>query len=330
MDHRRLGRSGLQVSEIAYGTWVTHNFDPDTLIACVRAALDLGITTFDSADEYAGGRAEEALGRALEHERREGLVISTKAYWRTGTGANDIGLSRKHLRHALDGSLRRLRTDYVDIYHAHRFDLSTPLTEVMSAYADLVRAGKVRYVGVSEWTAAQIRAAADLAGGLRVPLVSSQPQYSMLWRVIEAEIIPTCDELGLGQLVWSPLAQGVLSGKYRPAQPRTPGSRAADERASGGLMRQFLTDDVLDRVQRLEPLAAKAGLSLAQLAVAWVLHNRSVAAAIVGASRPEQLADPVRAAGTRLDDDLVAAVDEIIVPVAVTDPTRTLSAPRRP
>src|SRR5262245_52745679 len=330
MDHRSLGRSGLQVSENAYGTWVPHSFDQDALITCVRAALDLGITTFDTADEYAGGRSEKALGLALEQERREGLVISTKSYWRTGSGANDIGLSRKHLRHALDGSLRRLRTDYVDIYHAHRYDLSAPLSEAMQAYAEMVRAGKVLYVGVSEWTAAQVREAYALARELRVPLVSSQPQYSMLWRVIEAEIIPTCAELGLGQMVWSPLAQGVLSGKYRPGASRTAGSRGADERASAGLMRQFLSDDVLERVQRLKPLAADAGLTLGQLAIAWVLHNPNVSAAIVGASRPEHLGETVRAAGVRLDDDLVAAVYEITVPVAVTDPARTLSAPRRP
>src|SRR5438552_2925487 len=227
MEFRNLGRSGLVISEIAYGNWITHGsqVEEDQATACVRAALDLGITTFDTADVYAGTRAEAVLGRALAGQRREGLEILTKGYWPTGPGRNDRGLSRKHILESINGSLRRLQTDYVDVYQAHRFDHFTPLEETMQAFADVVRAGKALYIGVSEWRASEIRRAYALAQELRVPLVSNQPQYSILWRVIEAEVVPTCEELGLGQVVWSPMAQGVLTGKYLPGQPRPAGSR---------------------------------------------------------------------------------------------------------
>src|SRR3954462_11823215 len=221
MNHRHLGQSGLVVSEISYGNWITHasQVEKDIAIACVRAALEEGITTFDTADIYAKTKAEEVLGESLAGERREGLEIFTKVYWPTGPGQNDRGLSRKHITEAIDGSLRRLRTDYVDLYQAHRYDFETPLEETMLAFADLVRRGKVLYVGVSEWTAEQIEQAAELARELKVPFVSNQPQYSMLWRVIEAEVIPACEKVGIGQIVWSPIAQGVLTGKYLPGQP---------------------------------------------------------------------------------------------------------------
>src|SRR3954447_20368508 len=214
MKHRYLGRSGLLVSEIAYGNWLTHGgqVEEDAAHACVRAALEEGITTFDTADVYAATRAEEVLGEALAGQRREGLEIFTKVYWPTGPGRNDRGLSRKHIVESIDGSLRRLRTDYVDLYQAHRYDVETPLEETMSAFADLVRRGKVLYLGVSEWTAEQIARAAALARELKVPLVSNQPQYSMLWRVIEAEVIPASVKAGIGQIVWSPIGQGVLTG----------------------------------------------------------------------------------------------------------------------
>src|SRR6266567_2767734 len=229
MDFRHLGRSGMLVTEIAYGNWITHGsqVEEEQATACVRAALDLGITTFDTADVYAGTRAEDVLGRALNGERREGLEIFTKVYWPTGPGRNDRGLSRKHIMESIDGSLRRLRTDYVDLYQAHRYDHSTPLEETMLAFADVVRQGKALYIGVSEWRAEEIRAAAGLAKELHVPLISSQPQYNMLWRVIEAEVIPTCEELGLSQIVWSPIAQGRLTwstsaassaGQFSPIQ----------------------------------------------------------------------------------------------------------------
>jgi aryl-alcohol dehydrogenase-like predicted oxidoreductase len=330
MEYRHLGRSGLMVSEIAYGNWITHasQIAEDAAHACVRAALDAGITTFDTADVYAATRAEEVLGRALAGQRREGLEIFTKLYWPVGPGPNDRGLSRKHIFEAIDGSLRRLQTDYVDLYQAHRYDYSSPLEETMLAFADVVRAGKALYIGVSEWTAAQIGEAAELARELKVPFVSNQPQYSMLWRVIEAEVIPTCDELGIGQIVWSPIAQGALTGKYLPGRQPPAGSRATTDDAD--FMARFLSDDVLTRVQQLRPLAESVGLTLAQLAVAWVLQSPSVSAAIIGATRPEQVTENVGASGVKLDTDLLKAIDEILDPVIIRDPTLTRSPRHRP
>ncbi|MFG3298656.1 aldo/keto reductase family protein [Micromonospora chersina] len=332
MEFRHLGRSGLLVSEISYGNWITHGsqVEEEAATACVRAALDTGITTFDTADVYAGTRAEEVLGRALKGERREGLEIFTKVYWPTGPGRNDRGLSRKHIMESINGSLRRLQTDYVDLYQAHRYDYSTPLEETMEAFADIVHSAKAHYIGVSEWKASQIRQAHALARELRIPLVSNQPQYSMLWRVIEAEVIPTSEELGVGQIVWSPMAQGVLSGKYLPGQPPPAGSRATDEKSGAGFIASWLSDDVLTRVQRLKPLAEQAGLTMPQLAVAWVLQNPNVSSAIVGASRPEQVHDNVKAAGVKLDADLLKAIDEIVEPVTERDPAKTESPAQRP
>ncbi|MFC1412505.1 aldo/keto reductase family protein [Streptacidiphilus sp. N1-12] len=325
MEFRHLGRSGLIISEIAYGNWLTHGsqVEEDAATACVRAALDAGITTFDTADVYAETRAEAVMGRALKGERREGLEIFTKVYWPTGPGRNDRGLGRKHIMESIDGSLRRLQTDYVDLYQAHRYDVSTPLEETMTAFADVVHSGKAHYIGVSEWTAEQIRAAHALAVELRIPLVSSQPQYSALWRVIEAEVVPTCEELGLGQIVWSPIAQGVLTGKYLPGAPLPEGSRATDDKGGANFVTRFLRDDVLERVQQLKPLAEQAGLTLAQLAVAWVLQNSNVSAAIIGASRPEQVTENVKAAGVKLDAELLKQMDAILAPVAEFDPAKT-------
>jgi aryl-alcohol dehydrogenase-like predicted oxidoreductase len=318
------------ISEIAYGNWITHasQIAEDAAHACVRAALDAGVTTFDTADVYAETRAEEVLGRALAGQRREGLEIFTKVFWDIGPGQNDRSLSRKHIMEGIDGSLRRLQADYVDLYQAHRYDHSTPLEETMIAFADVVRAGKALYIGVSEWTADQIRAGAALAHDLNVPLVSSQPQYSMLWRVIEAEVIPACEELGIGQIVWSPMAQGALTGKYLPGRPPPTGSRATTE--DGSFMERFLSDDVLTRVQQLGPLAESAGLSLAQLAIAWVLQNSNVSAAIIGATRPEQVTENVKASGVRLDAELMKHIDEILEPVIVRDPALTRSPRQRP
>jgi aryl-alcohol dehydrogenase-like predicted oxidoreductase len=325
MEFRHLGRSGLIISEIAYGNWLTHGsqVEEDAATACVRAALDAGITTFDTADVYAETRAEAVMGRALKGERREGLEIFTKVYWPTGPGRNDRGLGRKHIMESIDGSLRRLQTDYVDLYQAHRYDVSTPLEETMTAFADIVHAGKAHYIGVSEWTAEQIRDAHALAQELRIPLVSSQPQYSALWRVIEAEVIPTCEELGLGQIVWSPLAQGVLTGKYLPGAPLPQGSRATDDKGGANLVSRFLHDNVLERVQQLKPLADQAGLTLAQLSVAWVLQNSNVSAAIIGASRPEQVTENIKASGVKLDAELLKQMDAILTPVAAVDPAKT-------
>ncbi|MFE2585904.1 aldo/keto reductase family protein [Streptomyces sp. NPDC059378] len=324
MEFRHLGRSGLMISEIAYGNWLTHGsqVEEDAALACVRAALDAGITTFDTADVYAQTRAESVLGRALKDERREGLEIFTKVYFPTGPGANDRGLGRKHIMESIDNSLRRLQTDYVDLYQAHRYDASVPLEETMEAFADVVHSGRALYIGVSEWTADQIREGHALARELHFPLVSSQPQYSMLWRVIEDEIVPTCEELGLGQIVWSPIAQGVLTGKYAPGAPLPAGSRATDDKGGATFVGRFLQDEVLERVQRLRPLADQAGLSLAQLAVAWVLQNPNVSAAIIGASRPEQVTENVKAAGIKLDADLMEAVDGVLDPVVERDPAK--------
>jgi voltage-dependent potassium channel beta subunit len=332
MEFRQLGRSGLRVSEIAYGNWITHGsqVEEEQATTCVRAALDLGITTFDTADVYAGTRAEEVLGRALHGQRREGLEILTKVFWPTGPGQNDRGLSRKHILESINGSLRRLQTDYIDVYQAHRFDYSTPLEETMEAFADVVRAGKALYIGVSEWTAAEIRAGYELARLMRVQLVSNQPQYSMLWRVIEAEVVPTCEELGIGQVVFSPIAQGVLTGKYLPGQPPPAGSRATDDKSGARFIQRLMSDEVLTRVQRLAPLAEQAGLTRAQLAVAWVLQSSNVSAAIVGATRPEQLADNVKAAGVKLDADLLKAIDEALDPIVERDPAKTESPAKRP
>ncbi|GAA1413277.1 aldo/keto reductase family protein [Catellatospora coxensis] len=322
----------MLVSEISYGNWITHGsqVEEDAADACVRAALDSGITTFDTADVYAGTRAESVLGRALKGERREGLEIFTKVFWPTGAGRNDRGLSRKHIMESINGSLTRLQTDYVDLYQAHRYDYATPLEETMTAFADIVHSGKAHYIGVSEWKASEIRAAHALATELKISLVSSQPQYSMLWRVIEAEVVPTCEELGLGQIVWSPMAQGVLSGKYLPGQPPPAGSRATDEKSGAGFIARWLDEDVLTRVQLLRPLAEQAGLTMAQLAIAWVLQNPNVSSAIVGATRPEQVYDNVKASGVKLDADLMKAIDEIVEPITERDPAKTVSPAERP
>ncbi|HKT01404.1 MAG TPA: aldo/keto reductase family protein [Rugosimonospora sp.] len=332
MEFRHLGRSGLLVSEVSYGNWITHGsqVEEDQAIACVRESLDLGITTFDTADVYAGTRAEAVLGRALHGARRDGLEIFTKVFWPTGPGRNDRGLSRKHIMNSIDGSLRRLQTDYVDLYQAHRFDYSTPLDETMEAFADVVHAGKALYIGVSEWKASEIRAAHDLARDLKIQLVSNQPQYSMLWRVIEAEVVPTSEELGVGQIVWSPIAQGVLTGKYQPGQAPPAGSRATDEKSGAVFIQRLMADEVLARVQLLRPLAEQAGLSMAQLAVAWVLQNPNVSSAIVGATRPEQLRENVKASGVRLDTSLLKAIDEALDPVIERDPAKTESPAARP
>ena len=326
MEFRYLGKSGLKISEITYGNWLTHGsqVENDVATECVRAALDAGITTFDTADAYANGAAEKVLGDALTGERREGLEIFTKVYFPTGRkGHNDTGLSRKHIRESLDASLARLKTDYVDLYQAHRYDSETPLEETMQAFADVVRAGKALYIGVSEWTAEQMRAGAALGRELGVPLISNQPQYSMLWRVIEGEVVPASAELGISQIVWSPIAQGVLTGKYLPGQAPPEGSRATDEKGGANMIARFLDDDVLTRVQALRPIAADLGLSMAQLAVAWVLQNDNVAAAIVGASRPEQVKDNVAASGVKIPADALAAIDEILGSIVERDASLT-------
>ncbi|MET0434438.1 MAG: aldo/keto reductase family protein [Cellulomonas sp.] len=327
VNYRHLGRSGLKISEITYGNWLTHGsqVENDAATACVRAALDAGISSFDTADVYANTVAEEVLGEALKGERRQSLEIFTKVYWPTGPkGPNDTGLSRKHIMESIDGSLQRLQTDYVDLYQAHRYDHATPLEETMQAFADVVRSGKALYIGVSEWTADQIRAGHALAKDLGIQLISNQPQYSALWRVIEPEVVPASEELGVSQIVWSPVAQGVLTGKYKPGQPLPEGSRATDEKGGANTIKRFLDQpNVLQRVQDLTPVANELGLSLAQLAVAWVLQNQNVAAAIIGASRPEQVTENVKASGVEIPSELMTRIDEILGDAVIADPAET-------
>ena len=333
MEFRHLGKSGLMVSEIAYGNWVTHGsqVEADAANLCVRAALDAGITTFDTADVYAGTRAESILGDALAGIRRESYELCTKVFWPTGEGRNDRGLSRKHIIESCHASLRRLQTDHLDLYQAHRFDVETPLEETLRAFDDLVRQGKVHYIGVSEWTAEQIAAALRIADEMGLDrIVSNQPQYNMLWRVIEAEVVPLSAREGIGQLVFSPLAQGVLTGKYKPGAEPPAGSRATDTKGGAAFISRYLADDVLSRVQLLQPLAAQAGLPLANLALAWVLHHPNVSSAIIGATRPEQVNDNVAASGIKLDADLLTRIDEILDPIVERDPRKTQQIAKRP
>ena len=331
MQHRYLGNSGLKVSEIIYGNWLTHasQVADEQAISTVKAALEGGVTTFDTADVYANQAAETVLGNALKGQRREGLEILTKVYWPVAAkGPNDTGLSRKHIMESINGSLKRLQTEYVDLYQAHRFDYETPLEETMQAFGDLVRMGKVLYVGVSEWNAQQIRDGQKLAKEMGFKLISNQPQYSMLWRVIEEQVIPTSEELGLSQIVWSPMAQGVLTGKYLPGQPAPEGSRAADKDLSG-IIEKFMSETTLTRVQGLKPLADELGITMAQFAIAWVLQNKNVAAAIVGASKPEQITSNLAATGVVIPAEIMAKVDEVLGDVIERDPSKTKSPDAR-
>jgi aryl-alcohol dehydrogenase-like predicted oxidoreductase len=332
MEFRYLGNSGFKISEITFGNWLTHGSQVENEVAtqCVRAALDAGISTFDTADVYANTAAETVLGKALQDERRESLEIFTKVFGPTGPkGHNDLGLSRKHIMEAINGSLTRLQTDYVDLYQAHRYDYETPLEETMQAFADIVRQGKALYIGVSEWTAGQIRDGHALAKELGFQLISNQPQYSMLWRVIEADVIPTSEELGLSQIVWSPMAQGVLSGKYHPGKPAPEGSRATDSKGGSKMIERWMSNEVLTGVQQLKPIAEEAGLTMAQLSIAWVLQNKNVASAIMGASRPEQIEKNVAAAGVKLDAGIMDKIDAAIGSLAERDPAQTKSPASR-
>ena len=328
VEYRYLGNSGLKITEITYGNWVTHGLqvDRDKAIATVHRALDLGITSFDTADVYANTGAEKILGKALKGIPREDLEIFTKVYWPVGNkGPNNAGLSRKHIFDGIHGSLRRLKVDYVDLYQAHRFDYETPLEETMRAFGDIVRQGKAMYIGVSEWTAEQIREGHALAEELGFQLVSNQPQYSALWRVIEDKVVPTCEELGMSQIVWSPMAQGVLSGKYIHGEQPPAGSRATDDKGGANFVKRFMDLETLQAVQRLKPIAAEAGLSMPQMAIAWVLANPNIAAALVGASRPEQLDETVKASGITLDADTVEAINSALAGVSNQDPQATYS-----
>ncbi len=322
----------MLVSALSYGNWITHGsqIEDDAAAACVKAALDEGITTFDTADVYAIGRAESVLGRALKGVRRDSIEIFTKVYWPTGPNPNNRGLSRKHIMESLHASLERLQTDHVDLLQAHRFDYEAPLEETMQAFDDLVRQGKVHYIGVSEWTAAQIEDALRLADEMGFDrIVSNQPQYSLIWRVIEAEVVPLCEKEGVSQIVWSPLAQGVLTGKYLPGASSPPeGSRAMGP--EGGEMSWLLRDEVLEPVQAYVALCREAGYTPAAVGLAWVLQNENVSSAIVGASRPEQIAENVKALDVVLEPDFVEAIEKVLEPATLFDPNFTFSPDRRP
>jgi aryl-alcohol dehydrogenase-like predicted oxidoreductase len=331
MDYRHLGKSGMLVSALSYGNWITHGsqIEEDAAVACVKASLDAGITTFDTADAYAIGRAESVLGRALEGVRRDSIEIFTKVYFPTGPNPNNRGLSRKHIIESLNTSLERLQTDHVDLLQAHRYDFVTPLEETLRAFDDLVRQGKVHYIGVSEWTAEQINDALQLADEMGFDrIISNQPQYSLLWRVIEAEVVPLCQEEGVGQIVWSPLAQGVLTGKYLPGAEAPTGSRATG--IEGGEMTWLLRDEVLEPVQEYAAICREAGYTPAAVALAWVLQNENVSSAIVGASRPEQIAENVKALDIDLEPDFVAAIEKVLEPTTLFDPAFTFSPDPRP
>ena len=317
MEYRRLGASGLRVSEVGLGSWLTYGVgvEAERAARCIATAHDLGVSFFDTANAYGRGAAEQVVGAALAGYERSSFVLATKVYFPMGDGPNDRGLSRKHVVEQCHASLRRLGTDYVDLYQCHRYDDETPLDETLRALDDLVRQGKVLYVGVSEWSAGQISDALAVADDLGLDrVVANQPEYSLLQRRIEAEVLPVCAREGVGQVVWSPLAQGVLTGKYRKGEPPPPDSRAAS-RKMGTFVGRWLGDDVLDAVERLRAIADEAGMTLAQLALAWVLREPNVAAAIVGASRPEQLEETCAASGRQLDADVLAAVDKAVAEV---------------
>ena len=328
MEYRRLGSTGMYVSEITYGNWITHGSQVEAEAAnkCVRAALELGITTLDTADVYAGTRAESVLGKALKGVKRESYELFTKVYWPTGTGKNDRGLSRKHIMESCNASLKRLKTDYVDLYQAHRFDFETPLEETLGAFDDLIRSGKVLYIGFSEWNSEQIVQALkiqDQKGYYR--FISSQPQYSMLWRVIESQVVPLSEKEGIGQIVWSPIAQGILTGKYLPGEKSPSGSRATDKKGGANMIKGFMTEPILAAVQKLIPIAAKVDLTPAQLAIAWVLQNPNVSSAIIGATKPSQIKENVKASGVKLDQSIMAEIDTALSGVVITDPSKTVS-----
>ena len=314
MLYRRLGSSDLNISEISLGSWLTYGGGVSNrqAEACVEKAFDVGINFIDTANVYGGGGAEQFLGEVLARRPRDSYVLATKLYF---SANGDRGLSREQVFKQIDLSLGRLRTDYVDLYQCHRYDQETPLEETMEALTEVVRQGKARYLGFSEWTADQIRAALALVPGVE-KFVSSQPQYSLLYRVPEREVIPLCKDNGISQIVWSPLAQGALTGKYKPGEEPATGTRAASQQM-GWAMDSYRDDEVLERVQRLVPIAEGLGVTMAQLALAWVLREDNVAAAIVGASRPEQVEENAGASGISLDDATLQAIDEAVADVVV-------------
>ena len=328
MEYRRLGNSGMYISEIAYGNWITHGsqVESEAAIKCVKTALDVGITTFDTADVYAGTKAESVLGKALKGVRRESYELLTKVYWPTGTGKNDRGLSRKHIMESCHASLKRLNTDHIDLYQAHRFDVETPLEETLRAFDDLIRQGKVSYIGFSEWTAPQISQALKIQDSRGYDrFISSQPQYSALWRVIEGQVVPLSKKEGISQIVWSPMAQGVLTGKYLPGKKPPVGSRATDKKSGADMISRWMRDDVLSAVQNLAPIARDLDLTMGQLSIAWVLQNSNVSSAIMGATKPAQVKENVKASGVKLSADVMHAIDKALGNIPTTDPKETKS-----
>ena len=333
MEYRRLGSSGMYVSEISYGNWITHGsqVEQEAAIKCVRAALDAGITTFDTADVYAGTRAESVLGKALKGVRRESYELFTKVYWPTGPGKNDRGLSRKHIMESVHASLKRLGTDHIDLYQMHRFDYETPLEESLSAFEDLVRQGKVHYIGFSEWRAEEISAALEIQKQNNwTKFISSQPQYSALWRVIESKVIPLSQKEGIGQIVWSPMAQGVLSGKYLPGKKPPAGSRATDKKSGAGMISRWMRDEVLEAVQNLVPIAAELEITMSQLALAWALSNPNVSSVIMGATKPSQVKENVKASGIKLSPETLKKIDKALGSLPEMDSNKTESPASRP
>jgi 1-deoxyxylulose-5-phosphate synthase len=318
--YRRLGSSDLHVSEISLGSWLTYGSGVGDAAAraCVDKAFEVGINFYDTSNVYGRGAAETFLGDVLESRPRDSYVLATKLFFPMDDTGQNQGLSRQQVFKQIDDSLRRLRTDYVDLYQCHRYDRQTPLDETMEALTEIVHQGKVRYLGFSEWTANQIRAAIDLSPPYE-KFVSSQPQYSILWRVPEAEVFPLSAAKGISQIVWSPLAQGVLTGKYKPGEPPPAGTRMVSE-TMGWAMDRFRDDDVLEAVQPLRPIAEGLGITMAQLALAWVLREQNVASAIIGASRPEQVEDNAAASGIELDDDTLAAIDDAVADVVQQAP----------
>lgn len=314
MQYRRLGNTGLKVSEISLGSWLTYGgyVAEENAIRTIHKAYDLGINFFDTANVYMRGEAEKVVAKAIKSFPRESYVLATKVFWPMGEGPNDRGLSRKHIMEQAHASLKRLGVDYIDIYYCHRYDPDTPLEETLRAMDDLVRQGKVLYIGVSEWTAQQMTDAVHLADKkLLDRIVVNQPQYSMLYRKIEKEIIPVCEQLGIGQVVWSPLGQGVLTGKYkRGAEP--PAESRAAHADSARIISRLLTDENLEKVEQLTKVAQELGISMAQLALAWVLRQPNVASALVGASRPEQIEENAKASGITLSPDVLEKIEEIL------------------
>jgi aryl-alcohol dehydrogenase-like predicted oxidoreductase len=328
MEYRRLGSSGLYVSEIAYGNWITHGsqVEAEGAIKCVHAALDSGITTFDTANVYAGGRAESILGKALKGVRRESYELFSKVYFPTGEGKNDRGLSRKHIMESVHASLKRLNTDHLDLYFMHRFDHESPLQESLQAFEDLVRQGKVNYVGFSEWNAGEITSALNIQkerGWTR--FVASQPQYSMLWRVIEKEVVPLSVREGISQIAYSPIAQGVLTGKYSAGQKPPPNSRASDKKSGAEMISGWLREEILLAVEALKPIARRLEISMSQLALAWALSNPNLSAVVMGASRPEQVRENAKASGVKLDATTLAEIDRILGDLSERDPRHNQS-----